>query len=142
MSDTERNKIEALYARWMEAVKDKSIDGYIDCLDENVTMHPPGGPTIKGHDEYRVFLKPVFEAASYDGESIGERQIEFIGSLAIARIHSKMFLKYEGDATQVESDGALQKEVTVSEYIDVLKKQDDGSWKCLVHTWQEIESDE
>ena len=140
MSDIEREKIEALYSRWMGAVKDKDIEGYIDCLDESVTMHPPDGPAVRGHDGYRTFLKPVFEAASYDGTSHGKRQVEIIGSLAITRIHHTMYLNYEGDATSVDSEGALQKNVTASEYLDVLKKQDDGSWKCLVHTWREIDS--
>ena len=141
MSD-ELSKIEDLYSRWMNAAREKDIETYIGCLDESVTMHPPGAPPIRGHDGYRVFLKPVFESASYDGASQSERQVEIFGSLAIVRVRHTMYMKLKEGVTRIASEGAIQKSVTTSDYMDVLKKQEDGSWKCLVHTWQEVDDAE
>jgi len=133
-------KIRALHARWGEAVQAKSIDGYVSCLDEKITMRPPGGPTIDGRDNYRAFLKPVFEAASYSGSSDGDYDIEIFGDFAISRIRRTIHLKFNEGATSVASAGAIQTTTTTSDYMDILKRQDDGDWKCLVHTWQVVES--
>jgi len=132
-------KIRSMYDRWSEAVRAKSIDGYIGCLDEKITMRPPGGPTIDGHDAYRQFLKPVFESASYERTTDDDYHIEIFGDFAIVRIRQTIRLTLIGGAVRVESEGALQKTATTSDYLDVLKRQDDGEWKCLVHTWKEVE---
>ena len=38
------------------------------------------------------------------------------------------------NATRKTSPGNISE----GKYLDVLRKQEDGSWKCLVHTWEQI----
>lgn len=138
MNDDE-TQIRNMYERWADAVRSNDIEAYIACLDKKITMRPLGGPTIDGHDGYREFLKPVFSSAKYDSDGDGEHQIEIFGDFAIVRVRHTIHLKFEGSATSIQSEGALQKEVNISDYLDVLKRQDDGNWKVLVHTWMEVE---
>ena len=109
--------------------------GYINSLDKNITLIPPGGPIISGAENYREFLGPVFESATYKIQD-GEYDIEVIGDIAIVRSRQTVYLTFKDNANKIQSDGALQDKITTSDYLDILKRQEDGSWKCLVHTWQ------
>lgn len=134
----DEKKIRELHERWGTAVRASSIEGYIDCLDEKITMRPPGGPTIDGHENYRKFLGPVFEAATYKGEMHGDYDIEIFGDFAISRNRQTVYVTFKDGATNIASEGALQNTVNTSDYMDILKRQDNGEWKCLVHTWQAV----
>ena len=127
--------IKKLYETWHSAVESSNIDGYINSLDKNITLIPPGGPIISGAENYREFLGPVFKSANYKIQD-GEYDIEVIGDIAIVRSRQTVYLTFKDNANQIQSEGALQDNITTSDYLDILKRQEDGSWKCLVHTWQ------
>ena len=134
-NNKDNSLIKKLYETWHEAVESSNIDGYINSLDKNITLIPPGGPVISGAENYREFLVPVFESATYKIQD-GEYDIEVIGDIAIVRSRQTVYLTFKDNANKIQSDGALQDNITTSDYLDVLKRQEDGSWKCLVHTWQ------
>ena len=130
-------EIKILYKNWHNAVMSGDIDGYINSLDQNISLIPPTGPVISGVDNYRNFLKPVFKSTSYIVEA-GEYDIEIRGDIAIVKNRTKVYLTYKNNETNVLPEGALNKNITTSDYLDILKRQDNGSWKCLVHSWQEV----
>jgi len=134
-TNKDNSLIKKLYETWHEAVESSNINGYINSLDKNITLIPPGGPVISGAENYREFLGPVFESATYKIQD-GEYDIEVIGDIAIVRSRQTVYLTFKDNANKIQSDGALQDNITTSDYLDVLKRQEDGSWKCLVHTWQ------
>jgi len=135
--DTDLIKIEELYKSWNSAVEASNIDGYVASLDENITLLPPGGPILNGKENYRKFLGPVFESATYKLEEKGS-DIEIVGDLAIVRKRTVVYLTFKEGVENISSGGALQENVTDSNYLDILHRQDDGSWKCLVHSWKVI----
>jgi len=135
--DTDLIKIEKLYKSWNSAVEASNIDGYVASLDENITLLPPGGPILNGKENYRKFLGPVFESATYKLEEKGS-DIEIVGDLAIVRKRTIVYLTFKEGVQNISSGGALQENVTDSNYFDILRRQDDGSWKCLVHSWKVI----
>ena len=77
-----------------------------------------------------------FEAAEIDEYNIPE--VEIIGDLAIVKSRQTVSLTFIGNKNKIKSEGALQKDITTSDYLDILQRQSNGSWKCLVHTWQEV----
>ena len=48
------------------------------------------------------------------------------------------YLTFKNNENKILPEGALSKNITTSDYLDILKRQDNGSWKCLVHSWQEV----
>ena len=134
-NNQDNSSIKKLYETWHRAVESSNIDGYINSLDKNITLIPPGGPIISGVENYREFLGPVFKSATYKIQD-GEYDIEVIGDIAIVRSRQTVYLTFKDNANQIQSEGALQDNITTSDYLDILKRQEDGSWKCLVHTWQ------
>ncbi len=136
--ELDKLKIFELYEDLDIAVEASDIDGYINSLDENVILIPPGGPTITGSDNYRNFLGPVFEVATYKLEQKTPRDIKFYGDFATVEYNIVVYITFLGNEKSVPSEGALQDTVSDSIYFDLLKRQEDGSWKCLVHTWRQI----
>ena len=136
--ELDKMKINNLYDDWYIAVETSDIQGYVDSLDENIVLIPPGGPVITGKENYRTFLGPVFDVASYEIDQKTPKNIKFYGDIATVEYNYVVYITFIGDAKSVPSKGALQDTVSDSIYFDVLKRQEDGSWKCLVHTWQQI----
>ena len=136
--ELDKTKINNLYDDWYIAVETSDIQGYVDSLDENIVLIPPGGPVITGKENYRTFLGPVFDVASYEIDQKTPKNIKFYGDIATVEYNYVVYITFIGDAKSVPSEGALQDTVSDSIYFDVLKRQEDGSWKCLVHTWQQI----
>ena len=137
-NDQEIAKIEELFDKRDKAVESSDRDGYVDGLDENITLMPPGGVVIKGKENYREFLGPVFESATYKVENNSPKNIEIFEDIAIVHSHLTVYLTFLEGASSVASEGAIQNDVSEGKYLDVLRKQEDGSWKCLVHTWKQI----
>ena len=118
-NNKDNSLIKKLYETWHEAVESSNIDGYINSLDKNITLIPPGGPVISGAENYREFLGPVFESATYKIQD-GEYDIEVIGDIAIVRSRQTVYLTFKANANKIQSDGALQDNITTSDYLDVL----------------------
>jgi len=131
-------KIQELFDTWDAAVESGDRDGYVSGLDENITLMPPGGVVIKGKENYREFLGPVFESATYRVENNSPKKIEIFEDIAIIHSHLTVYLTFLEGASSIESEGAIQNNVSEGKYLDVLRRQEDGSWKCLVHTWKQI----
>ena len=135
--ETDIREIKLLYKDWHNAVMSGDIDGYINSLDQNISLIPPVGPVVSGVDNYRNFLKTVFKSTSYIVDA-GEYDIEIRGDIAIVKNRTKVYLTFKNNENNILPEGALSKNITTSDYLDILKRQDNGSWKCLVHSWQEV----
>lgn len=125
--------IEAMYAKWRTAVETSHIPGYLDSLDDDIKMIPPGGPDVEGIKAYETFLGPVFTFASYRIEIITSAKIEVHGDWAMARYRYNIHLTMKGEDEVAE--GGLTAQENDSKYFDVLRRQADGSWKTYIHTW-------
>ena len=136
--ELDKMKINNLYDDWYIAVETSNIQGYVNSLDENIVLIPPDGAVITGRENYRTFLGPVFDVATYEIDQKTPKNIKFYGDIATVEYNYVVYITFLGDAKSVPSDGALQDTVSDSIYFDVLKRQEDGSWKCLVHTWKQI----
>ena len=53
--ELDRMKINKLYDDWYVAVETSDIQGYVDSLDDNIVLIPPGGSVITGRENYRTY---------------------------------------------------------------------------------------
>lgn len=127
--------IQALYKTWDTAVQSGDRDTYVALLDENVRMIPPGAKDVIGKNAYAEFLIPVFEYGKYEIVPRGDLKIELLGDIALTR-YDYIVNIYEG-ADSIEQSGALNQESNDMKYFDVLRRQEDGTWKVLVHMWNQ-----
>jgi ketosteroid isomerase-like protein len=140
---TDKAAVAQLYATWLSAVEEGDRQQYVDLLDENITMVPPGAADIVGREAYAKFLIPVFDNAEYKIESLGDIDIQIEGDIALARYDYIVYVSMKaGVANITDSAAALDQMVNKSKYLDVLKRQADGGWKVLSHMWNEAPSND
>ena len=118
--------IRTVYAGWNAAVESGNIAGYLAALDEDVELMLTDAPPIRGRDNYAVFLEPVFAADSFEIEIADTGTIEVDGDLAWARYDYIIHRLPGGSATRISS---------YRKFLDVLRRQPDGSWRVLKHIW-------
>ena len=126
--------IRALYAQWDKAVAESSISGYTAVLDDNIRLVLPGAPDVVGRDNYAAFLENVLPVAQYTLTQLGDLQLTVIGDLALTEYHKRVEMQLNSDQG-VSEPGALTANVSVNKYIDVLRRQADGSWRVYRHAW-------
>jgi len=118
--------IRTLQASWNAAVEAGNIDGYVAVLDPEIELMPTDAPPVRGADNYRKFLQPVFVNDTYRIEAVGPTDIQVDGDLAYARYDYIIHRTPKGSA---ETFSTLRK------YLDVMRRQQDGSWRVYKHVW-------
>ena len=123
--------IRALQDRWNAAVEAGNTDGYIAVLDDNIELLPINAPPINGTEGYRAMLDGVFSANTFDIEAVDRGTIEVAGDIGWARydyiVHRTP--KATGDGSEPVTVSSLGR------YIDIMRRQDDGSWRVYKHIW-------
>jgi uncharacterized protein (TIGR02246 family) len=133
-SADDKKAIQELYQTRNTAVHSGDRDGYVATLDENVRMVPPGAKDVIGRDAYAEFLIPVMQDGKFEIVPRGDLEVTVLGDIALAR-YDYLVKVYEG-ATKMQ-DGAQSQESTDMKYSDVLRRQEDGTWKVLLHMWNQ-----
>ena len=88
--------------------------------DHDVVVMPPNHPAVEGPDAVKEWFK-AFPRASQFSLSISD--IGGYGDVAYVRGHATMTLHPEGAAEPVDE---------VMKYVEIRKKQEDGSWPLAV----------
>ena len=118
--------IRALQAAWNAAVEAGSIEGYLAVLDADVELLPTDAASIRGRDNYGQFLGPVFAQDRFAIEVVDVGTVAVDGDLAYARYDYIIHRMPKGSGKRVSSQ---------RKFLDVLRRQDDGSWRVLKHIW-------
>ena len=127
-SADDKRAIQELYQNRNTAVHNGDRDSYVATLDENVRMVPPGARDVIGRDAYAEFLIPVMQADKFEIIPRGDLEVDLLGDIALARYDY---------IVKVYEDGVESQESTDMKYCDVLRRQEDGTWKILMHMWNE-----
>ena len=138
-AQTDAARIEQLYADYRSAVEGGSIPGYLSALHPEVRLLPPGAAPIVGAERYAGFLEPVFEKATYRIEVISGPDVDVFGDLAIAEYVYRVHLALKDPGVAITQEGALSAQRTLSRYLDVLRKKENGDWAIWRHTWTVLE---
>lgn len=124
--------IRQLQADWNRAVEAGSVDGYAAVLDDDIELLPTDAEPINGVDNYRAMLTGVFSSDTFKVEVIGPASIEVDGDRAYAR-YDYIIHRTPKDATETVS--------SYRKFLDVMRRQDDGSWRVYKHIWNYNEPD-
>ncbi|MDG2459970.1 MAG: nuclear transport factor 2 family protein [Luminiphilus sp.] len=132
---TDEAEILALYQGWIRAVEGSDIGAYVGGLHPDISLRPPGVSGLDGRENYREFLGPVFETASYEITVDVPHSITMMGDAAVVEYDYTIRRVVDANADTALPAGALEGESTTSHYIDIVAKNDSGAWKIRLHSW-------
>jgi uncharacterized protein (TIGR02246 family) len=118
--------IQALYAGWNKAVEASDVAGYVSVLDPEVELLPVGAPPIAGTAGYAEMLDGVFSTNTYEIVPQTPATIEVAGDWAWSRYNYVIHRTPKGS----EETFSPQRK-----FLDILRRQPDGSWGVYRHIW-------
>jgi uncharacterized protein (TIGR02246 family) len=118
--------IRALQLSWNDAVARSDVAGYLEVLDPEVELLPTDAPPIVGSAGYAAMLEGIFATDTFKIDVLSPSTIEVAGDWAWARYD------YVIHRTPIGSEQTFSAE---RKFLDVLRRQADGSWGVYRHIW-------
>lgn len=125
----ERAAIEEMLARWLEATNTPGAEGaeaFISFIMEDAVWLPPNSVRVDGREGVHGLILPFTEAKDFSEDwQVVNIEVASDGRMAYVIGTYEFSLKDAGGNIVSETGN----------FLDILKKQADGSWKCAVATW-------
>ncbi len=131
LTPEDETSIRGNIAAYREAWMNGSAEGVMATLTDDATLLPSGMEPIVGNEAIRAFWWPP-EAAPFTITVMDLRvdRIEAVGGLAWAYGRGSLSFTYV--------EGGETKSVTSnSTFLNILRRQEDGSWKTAVRMWSD-----
>lgn len=128
----EKQEIEAIIAvsnARAKAFNQGDAAGIAEHFTEDAILMPPGSESLIGRDAVAQYYQSIFDQYETGLES-GYKEVEVRGNLAYGRGYARVKLTPKTGGATVNSE---------AEYINILKKQPDGSWKTTHDIWNSSE---
>ena len=119
--------IRRFYQEMPRAIEASDLSRFVSLLDDSITVLVPGTPAIQGAQAYRAVVTPLFETATTRWSVEPPTLLQIAGRLAV--------VSYTGELiTTAKADG--RSTTARYRYVDVLRKQSDGTWRLRLHSFQ------
>ena len=107
------------HRRWLDAVEQADLGGYVDLVVEDVVWIRPGEEGLQGRAAFRHWLEPFFEQYTY-AMSVSDLDIRVAGRWAVEKgaFHSHITPRAGGEA--IEHTGR---------FIILWRHELDGTWR-------------
>lgn len=126
MRATEEANIRKLDADWVKAAQSKQVDAWMGFYADDAVVLPPNDKAASGKQSIR---KPVADLLGLPELSIAWQptKVEVARSGDLAYLYGAYELSFKDPGGKTVSDKGKN--------VEIWKKQSDGSWKCIVDTW-------
>ncbi|HTV65288.1 MAG TPA: DUF4440 domain-containing protein [Bryocella sp.] len=126
VKETQGSAIRKLDADWVKAAQSKQPDAWMAFYADDAVVLPPNAKIATSKEEIR---KPVSELLSLPALSINWQptKIEVAQSGDLAYLYGAYQLSFNDSNGKAVSDAGKN--------VEIWKKQPDGSWKCILDTW-------
>ncbi len=118
-----RNEVRNADVAWMDAMRSKSADRFMEFLTADATLMPPNEPQVAGPVNIRDWVTHLFAMPGFDVEwEATTVEVAAAGDLAYTSGRYDLKLEMPGGAPMSDT----------GKYTTVWKKQSDGTWKVVV----------
>jgi ketosteroid isomerase-like protein len=108
---------------------DLKVENYMSYFHDDAIIFPPGQSIIQGKDSITKFYRVFEELFVPSFKNVySERSFEINDSIAVRRYNGFAEILFKDSPDTLFSN---------NKYVDLLKKQPDGSWKIMWHIWNE-----
>lgn len=129
-SEAEVAAITRFYGAWSEALATRGAEGYVSFFLENGAVLPPDGPAVEGKDAIRSWIQKTLD----DFTTRDTRLVP--GAMTVSDGMATWRFTISGERVPKKGGNPVR---FSNKYLDVLKKQPDGSWKFLYRMWSNNE---
>jgi uncharacterized protein (TIGR02246 family) len=123
LSDTDLAAIRTADSTFMAAANAGNVDAVVAVYANDAVLLPPNAPAQRGRNAIRTFWGGLLKAYTLKFE-VGSDTVEGRGDLAYTVGHYRF--------TAVPKDKANPGMADEGKFVEILKKQPDGSWKYAV----------
>jgi uncharacterized protein (TIGR02246 family) len=106
---------------WAKAAASKDVDKTVAYYSDDATVLPPNSPSVTGKDQIRAIWKSMIEPA---GSTIGWK----VTKAEVAKSGDLGYVSGTYEMTDMSTGKPVNDR---GKYLEVWKKQADGSWKCV-----------
>jgi uncharacterized protein (TIGR02246 family) len=118
----EETTLRKLDDEWSTAVGAKDVEKTISYYADDALLMPPNIPTLSGKQKIRELWKSLLESPGFAG-GWKATKVEVAASGDLAYV--------SGDYELTETDDSGKPMTDKGKYLEIWKKQLDGSWKCV-----------
>lgn len=118
--------VNVMYEVWIQDFIAHGLDGYVAHFTREGTFMPPKSMPVIGKPAVRSWMEAFGNHLTIQIDELVRDKIEVSGDLAYCRYHATGTYGIQSSGKVVAFD---------QKYLDVLKKQPDGTWKIAYHTW-------
>jgi uncharacterized protein (TIGR02246 family) len=124
--DADTAAVQALYRQWSEALATRGAEGYVSFFAADGAVLPPDGPAIEGRDAIRQWIQKVLDESTTKDVRLIPGPMQVANGWATWRftLSGRRVFKKGGAPVPFNN-----------KYLDVLRKQQDGSWKFVYRMW-------
>ena len=113
-------------AQWSKAASAKDVDKTVSYYAEGALVLPPNGPTVTTKDGIRKAWTEMLTAPGFSG-GWKATKVEVARSSDLATV--------SGTWEFTMNDASGKPATDRGKFVEVVKKQADGTWKCAVDIW-------
>ncbi len=122
-------EVKKLRSDYLKKQYSQDVDGCLSYCDEDCIWLPPNMPMVKGHEEGRAFYEAFFKAVKPDTKV-------FFDEIGVSEKWSFAIGTHESVDTPVDGGESIHSK---GKYLEIHKRQPDGSLKFYRHMWSEDE---
>ena len=125
-----RAEIDSLGRQWEEAANRGEVERLMEVYAPDAVILPPGGPVIEGSETIRELFRQEFER--FDTKlAFTTQEIEVEGDMGFRRG------RYVWRGTPRMTGQTVE---TTNKFLEVWRRQPDGSWRIAVDMWNPAET--
>lgn len=125
-----RTEIDSLARAWEDAANTAQVERLVEIYAPDAVILPPGGPVIEGSETIRELFRQEFDR--FDTKlAFTTQAIEVDGDMAFRRG------RYVWRGTPRLSGQPVE---TTNKFLEVWRRQPDGSWRIAVDMWNPSEA--
>jgi uncharacterized protein (TIGR02246 family) len=110
---------------WGKTIVDKDTDGFLSFYADDAVLLAPNAPRAEGKEQIRAWIQPIFDMQGVSATS-GPVKVEVARSGDLGYVW--------GTYKQTIDKGKGKTIEETGKYLEVWRKQSDGTWKCIVDT--------
>ena len=113
-------------AQWSKAAGDKDLDKMLSYYADDAIVLQPNGPMVNSKDAVRKIWKDVLTAPGFSGGWKATKvEVAKSGELATVSVTWEFTM----------NDASGKPATDRGKFVEVVKKQPDGTWKCVTDIW-------